>query len=853
VHLDSKADQRVNRAPAKGGRLAVCVSALLTATALTSGSSGSALRAQTDGNAPRVKPSANLHGHYPVAFLLCNFSDWHAEPNSIGFYKRLWTQQNPSGTFSSLADFFHDASYGQLDLKGSQVLGWFRMAVNPLTWYRSTGAINAQRISSRWLDCVNAAEASGTFDLGSKKFKAVVVVTPKVVGTIAGKGIAALPKLKPGQTTPPPETVTLKSTAGWPPAPFSMSIPTKGFAYGEDVRVSKLKGNTLTIYRGYNEGLSQQHGPFAALPPGGTVVPDTNDSFGYVGPYTVYVDQGAQPCTGPVPVPPNTFCPKVFLSKPGGAMQPETVHVGVANLVAGKGALQAGLGESAHEVGHATGYEHSRSLLYSTQDYLDCYDQMSYSCGLPGFPGEAGPRDGIVDYDAINLEFHGWLPSKAIYNLSNKRLNGQVTIRLHALSDPKALNDLGSKSTREYLDAQLPAKIKIEDVSPGGGPSIPPKCSGSGYHCATSRYYTVEYRQVYGFDQDFLDQGFWTGGVAPGKIGAVTLHLYAPDAGNAAGNISYLVNSYPGKKTKSGGAVQLPHNAALQPGDDYADPGHNVYIAVNAFDKSARTATVTLGGAKLKPKLVYSGARDGQTGHLVKLAATLTIDGAPVPDQPVRFTLADHHCGPSITDATGHAECQLTDPVSTVSASVGARITASFAGDSVYSSLVVNATFGGPLTPVKVHPILPPTTPTPTTTSSSTSTAVTVTTGVPMAYTFTLSTATQPRVISDKPAVELDVPTGNVSFTITNPSSGILSHNFKVCMTPLPGPITTLPKIQALPDDCTGESTPTSTPGGTPTTLTIDFTTPGAYEYLSTANNPDGDAFSGMKGVLNVT
>jgi hypothetical protein len=47
--------------------------------------------------------------------------------------------------------------------------------------------------------------------------------------------------------------------------------------------------------------------------------------------------------------------------------------------------------------------------------------------------------------------------------------------------------------------------------------------------------------------------------------------------------------------------------------------------------------------------------------------------------------------------------------------------------------------------------------------------------------------------------------------------------------------------------------TPVLAPGGATATISVDFTTPGAYEYLSTAGGSTGDAFSGMKGVLNVT
>ena len=148
-------------------------------------------------------------------------------------------------------------------------------------------------------------------------------------------------------------------------------------------------------------------------------------------------------------------------------------------------------------------------------------------------------------------------------------------------------------------------------------------------------------------------------------------------------------------------------------------------------------------------------------------------------------------------------------------------------------------------------PIVPPTTPPP---PATTGTAVTVITEAVVPFTFTLSTATQPKIVSDTPGkAELDVPPGTVTFTVSNPSSNILSHTFEVCTTPLAKPVTTLPGVQALPNSCTGAATPLLAPGGATATLTVDLTTPGAYEYLSTANNPGGDASSGMKGVLNVT
>ncbi|MGO9335135.1 MAG: Ig-like domain-containing protein [Acidimicrobiales bacterium] len=673
------------------GALACCLAliVLLGVQAPTSASAG-VVSAKSASAMLHLGPSASqanivpLSGHYPVAFILCDFDDWHYEPNSIAYYQKLWTQQNKAGVFSSLADYFHDVSFGQMDLKGSKVLGWFHMTVNPETWYEGG---NGNRESVRWLDCVNAAEASGSVDFASLKYRALVAVTPSIEGKITGKGLAAEPALKPGQKRPAPETMTVDSTADWPPAPFLMSLPsTSAFPFGENVRVTKVSGHTLTLTRGFNEGVKQLPGPFAAVPPGGIAVVDSDDDFAYVGPVTVYSQEGAQSCTGLA----DTFCPKIFVTAPQGAMGYTTLKLGIANLFAGDdlhdGNVNAGVGDSAHEVGHTTGYNHSRVLSTSTTDYNDCYDQMSYNaCGLPGFPGEAGPPDGVLNYDAINLEFHGWIPSKAIYNSADRPLK-QTTLTLHALSDPNALHALG----KSYLDVHIPSHVQIEDVSPNNvNPTIPPTCAGKGYHCVKSQYLTVEYRQRYGFDQSLQEESVNTacGAVAP-AVGAVVLHLYAPDPNNNPGqNISYLVDSYPGKKARNGNPVFLPHCAALQPGDDYADPAHNTYVAVNSFDKSSFTATVTVGSSKLTPRLVYSGKLTSFQGQDATLAADLTVGGAPVPDQPVSFSLGGDHCGPVTTDASGYASCQVTDTLGVATWPV----TASFAGDSVYNSASAKA------------------------------------------------------------------------------------------------------------------------------------------------------------------
>jgi hypothetical protein len=666
-------------------RLRAVVVPLAAVAACVAGASATgAVATRSEARPPSLlsgSASEPLSGHYRVLFLLCDFTNWRYEPNAISFYQRLWTSQHSLGARSSLADYFRDESYGKMDMKGSTVRGWYHIALGEKAWYQGG---NGNRLGVRWLSCVNAALAHG-LGVSISAYRAVVAVTPSVQSTIAGSGLAAQPALLAGQRRPASEQVTVSSTKNWPPAPFLMSLPPDSLsAYGENVLVSRASGKTLTLTRGYNEGQTQLRGPFPAIAPGGTVVPDTDDDFAYVGPVGLYLQTGGQRCSSG-----KGLCPSISTSKLAVnrklAITNTPVSVGVANLFAGQGTLSAGVGDSAHEVGHTTGYNHSRALSSSTTDYNDCYDQMSYSCGLPGIRGVAGPPDGVFGLDAIDLEFHGWIPRRLQYNTAADHSFSQKTLTLHALSDPHALAVHG-----QFLDVHIPARFRIEDVSPtprGGGvplaPTIPPTCTKTGYHCGTSQYYTLEYRQLYGFDASLrlLDnQGF--GGAPP--VGMVALHLYAPDAGNGSGNISYLVDRNP-----TTGSF-LPHQAGLQPGDDYADPAHHTYVAVNQFNAKTLTARVTVSSSPIDATLTIPTGQRGVSGRATALRARLTVGGAPVPDQPISLSLGPGQgCGPVLTNATGVAACAVT-----LDTAIGTRpFQAYFAGDPGYRPIVAYSTF----------------------------------------------------------------------------------------------------------------------------------------------------------------
>lgn len=693
--MNSVAHRRTDRLLARVA-LTMAVAASLVGTMGLGHSAASPHRA--DSSRPAVAPaqdsssaSIKMPKDYRVAFVLCNYADWRYEPNSLKYYRHLWTTLTPRGKnntpkFITVPDYFRDASFGQTSLKGSKVFGWYPMDVDNIKFRKVNQAGNS------WQLCVNTALAHGAHLL---KYKTIVVVNPWRWVKVTDSGLHAEPKLAAGQSHPKSETFTVDSTRHLPPTPFVLNVKTPGTTYGEDVLVKKVNGHSLTVIRGDN-GISQSSGPFAAVPKGTLPFTETTNDNAYVGPQPFYYSAHGQPCARHS----SSACPVLTTDQPPGSV----LHkVGAAQLQAGEhsndGAYTSGLGDSVHEIGHTTGYNHSRSFAYSTTDYRDCYDQMSYDyCGLPALPREAGPPDPAIDYDAIDLEFHDWIPDSAIYNRSDAALSGQHTITLHALSDPNARQHLKG----QYLDAHLPFKVEVNDVAPhdSSGAYIEnkfptPDCDRStGYWCTKSRYLTIEYRQLYGFDKSIRLVDYSRAAINDGApaVGVVTLHLYDPDANENVdgdpGNISYLLDAYP-HEAKNGQPVMLPHAAGLQPGDTFADSQDHTYIAINSFNAKQKTATVTFGPKQLAPLLTIEQPESADAGKAVTLSAKLTVDGAVVPDQSVKLSLSNGQLCTAKTAATGVAQCRLT-----ASSTPGVYVeTATFDGTKTYLATAASADF----------------------------------------------------------------------------------------------------------------------------------------------------------------
>jgi hypothetical protein len=99
---------------------------------------------------PPPKPGAWL-------VFLCQASDAPQEPHTIGFYQELFDRNQPD----LLVDYFQKISNGTIDLSGTEVYGWFKMAVNTATIDKAVRNNTTQPNRSQTAqDCKSAGAAS---------------------------------------------------------------------------------------------------------------------------------------------------------------------------------------------------------------------------------------------------------------------------------------------------------------------------------------------------------------------------------------------------------------------------------------------------------------------------------------------------------------------------------------------------------------------------------------------------------------------------------------------------------------------------------------------------------------------
>src|SRR5687767_11387754 len=70
------------------------------------------------------QPALAGHGptSHPWAVVLCNFSNNQAQPNTLSYYERMYTDAGVGE--GNLVEYWRDISYGNTSLSGSRVTGW---------------------------------------------------------------------------------------------------------------------------------------------------------------------------------------------------------------------------------------------------------------------------------------------------------------------------------------------------------------------------------------------------------------------------------------------------------------------------------------------------------------------------------------------------------------------------------------------------------------------------------------------------------------------------------------------------------------------------------------------------------
>jgi hypothetical protein len=121
-------------------------------------------------------------GGIPWSFLLCTFSDSPAPPNDVTFYRNMTLVAGTKG----LDDYIRSISYGQADLSGSVLHGWY---TEPHTLAYEQG------LTSRWQrvqDCIDTAAASTTDKYVPPSGQRVYVITSPGVDLGGWENTAAI-------------------------------------------------------------------------------------------------------------------------------------------------------------------------------------------------------------------------------------------------------------------------------------------------------------------------------------------------------------------------------------------------------------------------------------------------------------------------------------------------------------------------------------------------------------------------------------------------------------------------------------------------------------------------------------
>jgi hypothetical protein len=111
-----------------------------------------------------MSPAHALSGKSPLVVVLCKFPDQTAEPHDTAYYQDMFSESGAGKT--GVFDFWRDVSYGNLDLNGTVVKGWY-------TADKTAAEFNTAARDRQIDMCASKADP----DVDFTKFAGVVVLT----------------------------------------------------------------------------------------------------------------------------------------------------------------------------------------------------------------------------------------------------------------------------------------------------------------------------------------------------------------------------------------------------------------------------------------------------------------------------------------------------------------------------------------------------------------------------------------------------------------------------------------------------------------------------------------------------
>lgn len=125
------------------------------------------------GEVVKVKAASPLQGSTPWAVIMCKFADRTVEPQNQQYFKDLFTASGAGK--GGLYDYWQDMSYGNINLQGSDVKGWYTISHN----YADESGQRLPQIQ----DCINAAASQNAFNFPDYYGIAVVYNAPINAGS----------------------------------------------------------------------------------------------------------------------------------------------------------------------------------------------------------------------------------------------------------------------------------------------------------------------------------------------------------------------------------------------------------------------------------------------------------------------------------------------------------------------------------------------------------------------------------------------------------------------------------------------------------------------------------------------